>query len=74
MGIISRMVKDTIEDEINLKIPSQDEVTFLRQYLLDQQRIYEQEKKTLDKRFSEERAEKLFWREKYMKSLEKKGE
>lgn len=74
MSFISRIVKDTIENEINLKIPSQDEVTFLRQYLLDQQRIYEQEKKTIEKRLSEERAEKLFWREKYMKTLEKKGE
>ena len=69
MSFISRIVKDTIENEIDLKIPSQDEVTFLRQYLLDQQRIYEQEKKTIEKRLSEERAEKLFWREKYMKTL-----
>ena len=57
MSFISRIVKDTIENEINLKIPRQDEVTFLRQYLLDQQRIYEQEKKTIEKRLSEERAE-----------------
>lgn len=69
MSFISKIVKNTIENEINLKIPSQDEVTFLRQYLLDQQRIYEQEKKTIEKRLSEERAEKLFWREKYMKLL-----
>lgn len=74
MSFFSKIVKDAIEDEIDLKIPSQDEVTFLRQYLLDQQRIYEQEKKTIEKRLSEERAEKLFWREKYMKLLEKKGE
>lgn len=73
MSFISKIVKDTIENEIELKIPSQDEVTFLRQYLLDQQKIYEQEKKALEKRLSEERAEKLFWREKYMKTLEKKG-
>lgn len=74
MGFITKIIKDTIEDEIEIKIPSQDEVTFLRQYLLDQQRIYEQEKKTIEKRLSEERAEKLFWREKYMKLLETKGE
>ena len=66
MGFISRMVKNTLDEEIDIKIPSQDEVTFLRQYLLDQQRIFEAREKTLDKRLSEERAEKLFWREKYM--------
>ena len=50
MGIISKMIKNTIEEEIDFKIPSQDEVTFLRQYLLDQQKIYEQERKTIEKK------------------------
>lgn len=74
MGILSKIIKKTIEDEIEIKIPSQDDTTFLRQYLLDQQRIFESREKSLEKRLSEERAEKLFWREKAMKLLEKKGE
>lgn len=74
MGILTKIIKDTIEDEIEIKIPSQDDTTFLRQYLLDQQRIFEAREKSLEKRLSEERAEKLFWREKAMKLLEKKGE
>lgn len=74
MGILSNIIKKTIEDEIEIKIPSQDDTTFLRQYLLDQQRIFESREKSLEKRLSEERAEKLFWREKAMMILEKKGE
>lgn len=74
MGILSNIIKKTIEDEIEIKMPSQDDTTFLRQYLLEQQRIFESREKSLEKRLSEERAEKLFWREKAMKLLEKKGE
>ena len=72
MGFITKIIKDTIEEEIDVKMPSQDDTTFLRQYLLDQQRIFEAREKSLEKRLSEERAEKLFWREKAMKLLEKK--
>lgn len=74
MGILSNIIKKTIEDEIEIKMPSQDDTTFLRQYLLEQQRIFEAREKSLEKRLSEERAEKLFWREKAMNLLEKKGE